>query len=52
METEPNNNHIMIRCPHCDQRFEAEIGNNELVKDGITITPLPVDIPTATDTEQ
>lgn len=42
---EPKNSHIMLRCPRCDQQYEAEIGNNPLVKDGLTITPLPIEIP-------
>ena len=36
------NNHIMLQCPHCEQTYEAEIGNNPLVRDGLTITPLPL----------
>ena len=36
------NNHIMLRCPHCAQTYEAVVGNNPLVKDGLTITPLPL----------
>jgi hypothetical protein len=34
------NDSIMLRCPHCKEQYEARIGNNPLVKDGLTITPL------------
>lgn len=37
------NDHIMLRCPHCDQSYEAKIENNPLVKDGLTIIPLPIE---------
>lgn len=36
--------HIDIFCPYCRQRFENEIGINPLIKNGLTITPLPVKI--------
>ena len=52
IKSEPNNNHIMLRCPHCDQLYEAVIGNNELVRDGLTITPLPIEIPIESEIEQ
>lgn len=44
--------HIMLRCPHCDQKYEAELGNNPLVKEGITITPVPIEIPVESEIEQ
>lgn len=45
-------NHIMLRCPHCNEQYEAELGNNPLVKDGITITPVSIEPEVATDVEQ
>jgi hypothetical protein len=35
--------HIMLRCPHCNQTYEAKIDNNPLIKNGLFITPLPVE---------
>lgn len=46
------NDHIMLRCPHCDQVYEAKIGNNLLVRDGLTITPLTVAPDVASEIEQ
>jgi hypothetical protein len=46
------NDTITIRCPHCDQKFDCKIGNNELVKDGLMITPVPIEIPVEVETEQ
>ena len=46
------NDHIMLRCPHCDQTYEAKIDHNPLVKDGLTITPLPVEIDVEDEREQ
>lgn len=45
------NDHIMLRCPHCDRQYEAKIETNELVKDGLMITPVPVEIPVESETE-
>jgi hypothetical protein len=44
--------HIMLRCPHCERHYEAVVGNNPLVKDGLTITPLPIEIPVESEIEQ
>lgn len=43
--------HIMLRCPHCDQLYEAKIDNNPLVKDGLMIEPLPVEIAVESELE-
>lgn len=42
LDNESKNNHIMLSCPHCNQNYVAKIGNNPLVRDGLTITPLPL----------
>lgn len=44
--------HIMLRCPHCDQQYDAEIGNNPLAKNGLTITPVPIEVAVESETEQ
>jgi hypothetical protein len=46
------NDTITIRCPHCDQEFNAKIDNNPLVKDGLMITPIPVEPSVESETEQ
>lgn len=45
-------NHVILRCPHCDQRYEAEISNNPLLKHGLTITPIPLLPDVETEVEQ
>ena len=54
MNDEPtaDQQHIMLRCPHCNQQYEAQIDNNPLVRDGLTITPLPVEPETESELEQ
>jgi len=47
--SETNNSHIMSRCPHCNQEYEAAVDNNPLVKNGLIINPLPVEIPVESD---
>jgi DnaJ-class molecular chaperone len=50
--SQPENRHIMLRCPHCNQEYEAEIGNNPLIRDGLFIKPLPIEIPVESEIEQ
>lgn len=35
------NDHVMLDCPNCQQTYEAVLGNNPLVRDGLTVTPAP-----------
>jgi hypothetical protein len=32
--------YMQLRCPHCEKTYEVEIGNNPLVRDGLTIRPI------------
>lgn len=43
--------HIMLRCPHCDQQYEAKIVKNPLLR-GISIEPIPIETPIESETEQ
>lgn len=49
---QPNNDHIELQCPHCHQRYVAKIDNNPLVRDGLTITPLPLEPDLESESEQ
>lgn len=46
------NDHIDLRCPHCHQVYTAKIGNNPLVRDGLTLTPLPLPVEVEVEGEQ
>lgn len=44
--------HIVLRCPHCGQKYEARLDNNPLVRDGLVIEPLPLPPDVESETEQ
>lgn len=44
--------HIMLRCPHCERQYEAEIDNNPLMKNGLMIIPVPIEHPLESNVEQ
>jgi hypothetical protein len=44
--------HIILRCPHCDEQYEAAIDDNPLVQHGLMIVPLPVPVEEPSELEQ